>query len=242
MSVAEGPFCVWKNQTNNQLWHTKGNNCPVSQKKNNADRIVIVIMCVSSSQNFVMWLQGDAIAFFISPAFNKQKMSFPLSCANVTNSVLCDFCQRHQVSLLIQIGWCETCWENGRAKGGCQGKIDERSWRMFIKASCLHFTNSNHNHNNLNHNLQRALQAARVYICSDGATLQFGLIYFSLSLEGGCAKKIQVWKIKLADKIINSDIHYTCSHTCKWQDLFYNIKHKQKSHLHWFLSASSLWW
>lgn len=42
-----------------------------------------------------------AIAFSFSPVFNKQKMSFPLSDANVTNSVLCDFCQRHQMSLLI---------------------------------------------------------------------------------------------------------------------------------------------
>lgn len=38
---------------------------------------------------------------FHFPSVQQAENVFPLSRANVTNSVLCDFCQRHQMSLLI---------------------------------------------------------------------------------------------------------------------------------------------
>lgn len=162
--VAEGPhlcmhgFCLWHTLTIT-CEHTKGNNnCTVREKnknkKNIAAYMLIVIICISSSQKFVMWLKGAAIAFSFPQCSTSRKCLF-LYLALMWQTV-CFVISAKDIKCLFwyKLGGVRLAGRTGERRGGHQGKRDEHPWRVFIRSSCLHLTNSNHNHNN--HNLQRA--------------------------------------------------------------------------------------
>lgn len=165
-------FCLWYTHTHrqNQQWHTKDNNCPVREKEEekqcrwNSD---------SNNLHFVItkiWLHGDAIAFSFPQCSTSRKCLF-LYLALMWQT-LCFVISAKDIKCLFwyKLGGVRLAGRIGEQEEGVKER-EMHSWRVFIKASCLHFTNSNHNHNNLNHNLQRAFQAARVSICCESAML-----------------------------------------------------------------------
>lgn len=114
--------------------------------------------------------------FFISPVFNKQKMSFLY--LTLMWQTVCFVISAKDIKCLFwyKLGGVRLAGRMRKQERDVKGREMSIRRRVFIRASCLHLTNSNHN--NHNHNLQRAFQAVGVSIWCDWAMLQLGFIYF----------------------------------------------------------------